>query len=117
MSGYSYFAESIRAFAASDRESALKWARQAHEADPDETLYTDAVAYLAQAQVKLGLYGQADAFSAFIGGGGNLPLYDAARARLGEWLRTRQPASLLDIGTGEGSIIVPVAATLDPPPT
>lgn len=114
-----HFAESVRRFAAQDFDGALASARLARDATPDEYLYTDAARHLEKLREhgEQPLYSQSDAFSAFILGGGNLPLYDGARQLLLERLQAIAPMSLLDIGTGEGSIIVPVARQLSLVPT
>jgi ubiquinone/menaquinone biosynthesis C-methylase UbiE len=115
MSAYEHFADSVRYFAARDLDAALASARRACQSDPDEVLYTDAARYLEKMKERGGqsIYSEGDAFTAFISGGGNLPLYDNARAMLAERLQEVRPGSLLDIGTGEGTLIVPVAASLE----
>jgi ubiquinone/menaquinone biosynthesis C-methylase UbiE len=113
-----HFTESVRRYAAQDLDGALESVRLASDATPDETLYEDSARYLEKLKEhgEQSVYTESDAFTAFISWGGNLPLYDNTRATLTERLRAVRPASLLDIGTGEGSIIVPVASKLDPAP-
>jgi ubiquinone/menaquinone biosynthesis C-methylase UbiE len=115
MSAYEHFADSVRFFARRDLDAALDSARRASQTDPDQVLYGDAARYLEKLKERGGqsIYSEGDAFSAFISGGGNLPLYDNARAMLTERLQAVRPGSLLDIGPGEGSLIVPVAAALE----
>jgi hypothetical protein len=121
LSAYDHFAESVRHFAARAMELALASARLAHEAAPDETLYADALRYLErlneQGAEGQALYSESDSFTAFISGGSNLALYDSARRLLTERLLALQPDSLLDIGTGDGSVLVPVITALLAPPT
>ncbi|MDQ4077258.1 MAG: class I SAM-dependent methyltransferase [Chloroflexota bacterium] len=118
LEAFDHFAESVRHFAARELDAALESARRAHAAEPDELLYADAANWLERAREQEGaaLYLDGEAFSAFIRGGSNLPLYDFARACLAEHLQRVQPASLLDIGTGKGTMIVPVTQPLKPIP-
>ncbi|MBA3531290.1 MAG: class I SAM-dependent methyltransferase [Ardenticatenales bacterium] len=121
LTAYEHFADSIRHFAARAMDAALASARLAHEAAPDESLYADAARYLErlceQGLESQALYSESDSFSAFISGGSNLALYDNTRHILTERLRALQPTSLLDIGTGDGSVLIPVVMTLPSPPT
>lgn len=62
------------------------------------------------------VYDQPAAFEAFINGGGNIGLYRAvSEALAGIYTRTR-PASLLDIGCGDGRALLPSLAAADARP-
>ncbi len=119
MNAYEHFVESIQHFAAQEFADALMSAWRAQKSAPDELLYADAARYLEKLQERKrsqSLYSEPDAFSAFVSSGSNLPLYDNARALLLERLRALHPQSLLDIGSGEGTTIVPVLSQLDEQP-
>lgn len=118
MVAYDAFSESVRAWAHHDVAGALRHAEAAHRAAPDHVLYEDAARYLSRLSEEgaSALYTDVGAFAAFISGGSNLPLYDNARRLLTERLSALHPATILDIGTGEGTIIVPVARQLEPQP-
>jgi SAM-dependent methyltransferase len=53
------------------------------------------------------VYDQPAAFTAFIRGGGNVPLYAAVAEALGHIYTAQQPARLLDIGCGDGTALIP----------
>ncbi|GAB2763406.1 class I SAM-dependent methyltransferase [Amycolatopsis magusensis] len=53
------------------------------------------------------VYDQPAAFTAFIRGGGNVHLYDQLARRLAAVYDDRRPASLLDLGCGDGLALVP----------
>lgn len=48
------------------------------------------------------VYAGGEGFRAFIGGGGNVPLYEAVRRRLNEQYAVHRVRSVLDIGFGDG---------------
>lgn len=118
MSAFDHFAAAIRAYAHQEMGEALAHARKAEAAEPESQLYRSSARYLARVveQGPQPLYGEADAFSAFVSSGSNLPLYDHARRLLRERLVALAPHSVLDIGTGEGAVILPVALALDEAP-
>ncbi|WP_433273907.1 class I SAM-dependent methyltransferase [Actinosynnema sp. CS-041913] len=53
------------------------------------------------------VYDQPAAFKAFIGGGGNIGLYEAVSAALADLYDRARPVSLLDIGCGDGRALLP----------
>jgi hypothetical protein len=55
-----------------------------------------------------GAYLDADAFGAFIRGGGNVAMYDALEKKIAAVWDTCQPATILDIGPGDGQVIIGV---------
>lgn len=61
------------------------------------------------------VYDDPAAFQAFIDGGGNVELYRATSAHLAAHYRTLpRPASVLDLGCGDGRAVLPAAAELGP---
>lgn len=60
------------------------------------------------------VYGSADAFTAFINGGGNVALYQATSQFLADLYRDLGPDDrLLDLGTGDGRALVPALQALE----
>ena len=59
------------------------------------------------------VYDQPAAFTAFIGGGGNVGLYQAVSDALASLYDRHEIASLLDIGCGDGKAVVPAVADRD----
>ncbi|MBB5953587.1 SAM-dependent methyltransferase [Saccharothrix tamanrassetensis] len=53
------------------------------------------------------VYDQPAAFKAFINGGGNIDLYEAVTSALADLYDRARPASLLDIGCGDGRALLP----------
>lgn len=53
------------------------------------------------------VYDRPAAFEAFIRGGGNVALYEAVTTALGDLYDRHRPATLLDIGCGDGTALVP----------
>jgi hypothetical protein len=53
------------------------------------------------------VYDQPAAFEAFIRGGGNIPLYSAVSAALADLYDEHRPATLLDVGCGDGMALLP----------
>ncbi|RRO20527.1 hypothetical protein EIL87_01140 [Saccharopolyspora rhizosphaerae] len=56
------------------------------------------------------VYDSPAAFRAFIRGGGNVGLYEAVSQALREVYRRDRPASVLDLGVGDGLALVPALA-------
>ncbi|GAA3534734.1 class I SAM-dependent methyltransferase [Amycolatopsis ultiminotia] len=56
------------------------------------------------------VYDQPAAFTAFIRGGGNVPLYRRLSDELAERYDTLRPAALLDLGCGDGLAVAPALA-------
>jgi SAM-dependent methyltransferase len=70
-------------------------------------------AYLSAATGTASVYTEPTAFEAFIHGGGNVGLYRAVSAALAERYDLLRPASLLDIGCGDGNALAPALAIAD----
>ncbi|MBL8096074.1 MAG: class I SAM-dependent methyltransferase [Anaerolineales bacterium] len=111
---------SVLAASAQDWESAARLAGRAAAAEPHSLLLSEAARYLqrrsdGQRDVAYAEGDTADgpaAFSAFVRGGGNVPLYDAVstalrreHGRLAAALG--RPIELLDIGVGDGRALLP----------
>lgn len=60
-----------------------------------------------EASVSGSVYDQPAAFEAFIRGGGNVPLYCAVSAALADLHDDHRPGSLLDVGCGDGTALLP----------
>lgn len=99
----------VLAFGANDPSRAAGFAEQAAAREPANLVYTAAATYLAQAidADKSSVYLSPDAFSAFIRGGGNVPLYQATSAALRQAYTQHRASSLLDIGVGDGLALLP----------
>lgn len=67
--------------------------------------------YLATEPGAASVYDQPAAFAAFIRGGGNVGLYAATTAALAGLYDRDRPASLLDVGCGDGAALLPALAT------
>ncbi|SEO90813.1 hypothetical protein SAMN02800692_2692 [Luteibacter sp. UNC138MFCol5.1] len=63
-----------------------------------------------------GAYDEAAAFQTFIRAGGNVPLYASVGETLAAVYDERRPATLLDIGTGDGMALLPALANASQPP-
>ncbi|GAB3254830.1 class I SAM-dependent methyltransferase [Kineosporia babensis] len=63
-----------------------------------------------------GVYATPEGFEAFIEGGGNIPLYQATSAALAELYDEHRPASLLDIGCGNGRALLPALRSAEHAP-
>lgn len=94
---------------AGDLERAVASARMAATCAPDRLLPVAAAAYLERAahQATPGVYIDPEGFSNFIRGGGNLALYQATSAALHHLYEAYTPATLLDIGPGDGQALLP----------
>ncbi|MET0234097.1 MAG: class I SAM-dependent methyltransferase [Kibdelosporangium sp.] len=82
------------------------------EGVPDRPLLAAALAKYLGGDASESVYVQPAAFEAFILGGGNVPLYEAVSAALAQQYRSHEPASLVDIGCGNGMAIVPALASV-----
>lgn len=97
--------EALDALAAGDVERARDIARHGG------SLLADALAeHLSADRTAHGVYDQPAAFEAFINGGGNLALYEAVVAALGDVYADARPTTLLDIGCGDGRALRPALA-------
>ncbi len=104
-----HFYLALLAFNADDVAHALRQARIAAETKPESHVYAHAVRYLqrVQAQGKARVYVESNAFSAFIRGGSNVALYQAASAALQKRYAAYKTLRLLDIGVGDGLALLP----------
>jgi len=96
------------AFADERHAEAAAFARRAARAEPEALLPRAAVTYLDRVarEGKPNVYVSAEGFSAFIRGGGNVPLYRETSAALVRHY-PRTPFELLDIGVGDGMALLP----------
>jgi hypothetical protein len=78
---------------------------------PDRPLLAAALAQYLDGDASDSVYDQPAAFTAFIRGGGNVPLYEVVSAALAEQYRLHKPESIVDIGCGDGMALVPALAT------
>ncbi len=83
------------------------------EAAESGTLLGSALARYLETQGSEGVYTTPAGFEAFIEGGGNVPLYQAVSAALAELYDQHRPASLLDIGSGNGRALGPALQAAD----
>src|SRR5690242_4340618 len=97
----------LLAFGENDLAQAAELAGQASAREPANLVYTAAATYLARAAQfgKQSVYLSPEAFSAFIRGGGNVPLYQATSTALQQ--AYAEATSLLDIGVGDGLALLP----------
>lgn len=107
-----HFARALCAFGDNDYAAAAAAVRQAAVEQPTSLLYPAAATYLARvvAQGKASVYVSGEAFGAFIRGGGNLPLYANTSATLRAIYTEYSHVSLLDIGVGDGTALLPALA-------
>lgn len=103
----------ILAFGEQDVESALTYARQASAYEPEHPVFTQAVMYLERVLYagKQPVYATGEGFSAFIRGGGNIPLYERVSAALQKVYQEYDHLRLLDIGVGDGRALLPALTT------
>jgi hypothetical protein len=99
----------IHAFHASDYAAAATYASRAAAAAPTSLTAAAAAAYLARVAAggPASVYVTGEAFSAFIRGGGNVPLYEHTSAALRAVYAEYDQLSLLDIGVGDGLALLP----------
>ncbi|MFD3166738.1 class I SAM-dependent methyltransferase [Herpetosiphon sp. NSE202] len=103
------FYAALLAFGHQDLARAAELARQAAMSAPDDRVFTEAATYLDRvaSQGKHNVYVSGDAFAAFIGGGGNVPLYVATSAALRAAYDEYEQLDVVDIGTGNGHALLP----------
>lgn len=106
------FTAAVAAFAAGDPARAAGHAARAAAGDPASLLAAEAAAYLERlaAAGPASVYVTGEAFGAFIRGGGNLPLYAAVSAALGDVYAGYGALALLDVGVGDGMALLPALA-------
>jgi hypothetical protein len=99
------FYRSVCCYAEGDLQGAVVAARSI--ADLGE-LYAQAARWLERAaqDKEAGAYRNADAFAAFIRGGGNVAMYHALEKMVAVEWDSHQPARILDIGPGDGRVII-----------
>ncbi len=98
----------LLAFADERYAEAAAFAQGAARAAPEALLPRAAAVYLARVarEGKRDVYVSAEGFSAFIRGGGNVPLYQETSAALARCYPS-EPFELLDIGVGDGMAMLP----------
>src|SRR4051812_21352747 len=101
---HALFYLAILVFSYGDPDAAARLAAMASVARPDDLVYRAATHHLRRLRggSRRDVYAAPEGFAAFIRGGGNVALYAALVATLRERYRRHRPASLLDIGTGDG---------------
>jgi ubiquinone/menaquinone biosynthesis C-methylase UbiE len=99
-----HFYLALVAYGQQDPDAALAAAHRSLELSPESLLFREAVAYLQRLNKdgKQSVYVTGEAFSAFIRGGGNVPLYQNVSAALKAAYSEYSGATLLDIGVGDG---------------
>ncbi|MEU4443356.1 class I SAM-dependent methyltransferase [Actinosynnema sp. NPDC050801] len=100
-----YIDEALRALADGDIDRARAAARGG------DTPLAGELAEHLDAMRDGSVYDQPAAFEAFIDGGGNVGLYRAVTGALGQVYADARPASLLDIGCGDGRTLLPALAS------
>ena len=97
-------ADALLAIAAADRVGALRIVAAAADAAPAARLPVALARYL-RAEADGDVYSSPDAFERFIDGGSNRGLYDALHAHLRARYDALGPASLVDLGSGDGRVV------------
>lgn len=107
--GRDWFYLAVLAFADGHDAEAADYATRAARHEPASRVHAAAAEYLTKVgkQGRQQVYTEPEGFAAFIRGGGNVSLYRALSAALAERYRSAQPASLLDIGVGDGLALLP----------
>ncbi len=100
---------SVLAFGEGQIDQAAEYARKAGDREPDNPVFAQALIYLKRVlkEGKQGVYSSAEAFTAFIHGGGNVPLYQETSAALRRVYQEYSKLSVLDIGAGDGRALLP----------
>ncbi len=106
------FYTGLVALAEGDHEAASGHVARARDLEPGRIVFDECARYLESLRSagRAGtaeIYLDAEAFSAFGRGGGNVPLYERTHALLRERYEELKPEALLDIGTGEGLGLLP----------
>ena len=99
----------ILAFGEQEIEQAVRYAQAAAKQAPDKLVFTEAVIYLHRVLEagKQGVYVTGEAFSKFIRGGGNVPLYENLSSTLCKVYQEYDALHLLDVGVGDGMALLP----------
>jgi hypothetical protein len=100
------------ALAQDDRAAALEHIAAAVRLQPDSIVFDECAHYIrgrdsSHTAGTAEVYVSPEAFSAFGRGGGNVALYRRTHTALRERYRQLRPATVLDIGTGEGLGLLP----------
>ncbi|MQA85982.1 MAG: class I SAM-dependent methyltransferase [Streptosporangiales bacterium] len=100
---------SVIAHARGEPATAARHAEAASSADPGRRAYREAARYLADVarHGRRDVYASPEGFAAFIRGGGNVALYEATSRALCDRYRRHRPATLLDVGAGDGLALLP----------
>ncbi len=108
MTGDAGLVQALLAFGAGDLHGALAAADQT-AADHPEPLTRAAAAHLRRvaAHGSADVYASPEGFSAFVAGGGNVPLYQQTSAAYAEALRRHRALPVLDLGSGDGRALLP----------
>ena len=83
----------------------------------DTSLLGSALSQHLRREGRGSVYDQPAAFEAFIRGGGNVPLYSAVSAALADLYDEHRPDTLLDVGCGDGTALLPALRTAQHRPT
>lgn len=95
--------EALLAIAASDREQAIQSAAAVNDAAPEAALAKALLRFLDRG-ADSGVYEEPSSFQAFIDNGDNPDLYTATIAHLARLHSQLTPASVADIGCGDGRV-------------
>ena len=108
-SALSNFIDAMFAYHEQLFEKAHKLTEKAADAEPDSLFYRQAMQFLAGVveNKSSDVYASPEGFAAFIRGGGNVPLYTSTSAQLKKLYDGNGPATLLDIGVGDGHALLP----------
>lgn len=100
---------SVVAFGHDDFASAALHMRMAARLEPDNPVFSAALLYLQRViqEGKGRVYSSPEAFTTFIRGGGNIPLYESVSAALRQVYQGYDRLRLLDIGVGDGRALIP----------
>ena len=102
--------DALLAIGAGDRDRALERLGNTSTDDPESVL-ADALRTHLTGDGGDGVYDSPEAFTAFIDGGGNVPLYERLVERLATVHSSAAPASVADIGCGDGRVTASVLST------
>ncbi len=100
--------DALVAVAQSDWVAGARAARDAAAAHPDELLPRALAAFLEGAN-EGGIYAEPEGFERFIAGGANPALYAATIDALRDVVAMQRPASVVDLGCGDGRVTAGVA--------
>ena len=103
------FLQAVKAFQQSDYASAATHAETAAAAEPSDSFYHHAATYLQQVAARgtHDIYASPEGFTAFVRGGGNVPLYANLSRQLQAIYVQHAKVTLLDIGVGDGLALLP----------